>query len=63
MVHKLSVSGNDNIEIEKLFGPLDFCDLRITPQIKDCKWIIEKKVHHESEPTYEWVTVAEVEGQ
>lgn len=63
MIHKVECSGNDEVVIEKLFGPLDFCELRIVPRLKDCKWVIERKVHSEDEPTFTWVLVAEVDGQ
>lgn len=34
--------GGQQVIINKLFGPMVFMDLRISPDHKDCCWIIER---------------------
>lgn len=35
--------GCETVNIEKRYGPLVFCDIRVTADADECKWIIERK--------------------
>jgi len=37
--------GYNKIVLDKLFGALIFCDLRVYPDSKTCEWVIERKVY------------------
>ena len=39
----INVSGSNTVYIDKMFGPLIFCEVRITPDIKSGKWKIERE--------------------
>jgi len=58
----INMGSDQEIIINKLFGPLDFCSIRITPVSKTCTWKIEKEIIHQNN-SIEWVTVFEFEGQ
>ena len=45
--------------VEKMFGPLIFWSVRVTPDFESCEWIIER----EFGPGSEWREVARVPGQ
>ena len=59
----INMGSDQEIIINKLFGPLDFCSIRITPVVKTCTWKIEKQVIDPNTNIFEWVTVFEFEGQ
>lgn len=40
--HRLEIGSSDVVEIEKLFGPTVFADLRITADVKRGGWVIER---------------------
>ncbi len=40
-VKKVEIGSNDTVEIDKLFGPTIFADLRITADV-DRGWVIER---------------------
>lgn len=40
--HKIEIGSGDVVEIDKLFGPTIFADLRITADFESGSWIIER---------------------
>lgn len=60
MEHKLDVGSGDVIEIDKLYGPTVFADIRIIVDTKSCSWIIERLTtlpcpDPENPNTYQWL--------
>ena len=54
--------GYEKIILDKLFGALIFCNLRIYPNHKTCEWIIEREVINK-EGDSSWEEVYRVAGQ
>ena len=53
-VKKVEIGSNHTVIIEKLFGPLIFCDLRITPDINEGEWVVERqRIDGNNETTWE----------
>jgi len=53
-------NGSDrSLEINKMFGPTIFCDIRITPDTESVMWIIERQ----NIKTGEWSEVCRIAGQ
>ena len=50
------------ITLDKLFGSLIFCSLRIYPDSKTCEWVIEREVVDE-ESNISWEEVYRIDGQ
>jgi hypothetical protein len=48
--------------IEKEFGPLDMCDLRITIDYERAEWVVERKIHRLDCIT-EWEVATRIDGQ
>ncbi len=63
MIHHVECGCGDVVTLDKLFGPTIFCELRIRPHLPSLKWIVEKKVHSEIDPVFQWVRVAEIDAQ
>ena len=60
---KIEVAG-ESVVIDKLFGPMVFANLRITPDTKSCSWIIERQTplpcpDPEDKNTIQWITWVE----
>ncbi len=51
--------GYQSVVIDKMFGPLIFASLRITPDAQSNKWIIERQNINDSE----WVEWVRIPGQ
>lgn len=47
------------IVLQKMFGPLIFCDLRIRADAETCEWVIERR----NISTCEWSEVIRIPGQ
>jgi len=54
--------GCETVTIEKLYGPLIFCDVRVTADFKTCKWIVERQWIHEDN-SITWEKMCEFDGQ
>ena len=54
--------GYEKIILDKLFGALIFCDLRIYPNHKTCEWVIERQVIDKDSNVF-WEEVYRVDGQ
>ena len=54
--------GYSKITLDKLFGALIFCNLRIYADSKTCEWIIEREVIDE-ESNISWEEVYRIDGQ
>jgi hypothetical protein len=55
----VEVGCSQPITIDKLFGPLIFCDIRVTAEFATNEWVIERKRMDSGE----WSVVARVPGQ
>ena len=51
--------GHESVVIDKMFGPMIFANLRITPISETCTWKIER----ESIKTAEWIEWVHIPGQ
>ena len=62
----VNISGDESLMVNKLYGPLIFCGLRITARTKDCRWIVEREVieidKQGNDKTY-YETILELDGQ
>lgn len=56
---ELEIGSHQRVIIDKLYGPMVFAELRITPDTATCQWVIERK----RIDSCEWVEVARIEGQ
>lgn len=56
---EVHISAGDTVTIDKMFGPLIFWSIRVTPDFASCEWVIER----EFGPQGEWREVARVPGQ
>ncbi len=48
-----------SVTVDKMFGPLIFTNVRVTPDFQSCEWVIER----ERIDSGEWLEVARVPGQ
>lgn len=60
--------GYEIVSIKKIFGPMIFMDIRITPNPKDCTWKIERKTlfptgNPECPQEERWVEFCSIPGQ
>jgi hypothetical protein len=55
----VDICGDQPVEIDKLFGPLIFANLRVTADVKSNEWIIERQ--HIG--TGEWSYITAIPGQ
>ena len=63
---QINLSGDQTIQIEKLYGPLIFCGVRITPDLESCKWKIERERITQDEDGNDvpaWEIICEFGGQ
>lgn len=64
--HKLEIGSFDVVQIEKLFGPTIYCDLRITAKGCDAVWLIERmKITQDVEgnDVTSWEKMYEIDAQ
>lgn len=54
--------GYSKIILDKMFGPLIFCDLRIYPDSKTCEWVIERQVIDKESDVF-WEEFCRIGGQ
>ena len=63
----VNVTISSIVRLCKLYGPLDFCDIRVRLDFERCQWIIEKEddiVTIDGELIEKrWLEVARVDGQ
>ena len=63
---EINIGGDETITINKLYGPLIFCNLKITARTKDCRWVIEREVIEVDEQRNDitsYETILELDGQ
>lgn len=56
---EVHVSAGDTVTIDKMFGPLIFWSIRVTPDFGSCEWVVER----EFGPHGEWYEVVRIPGQ
>ena len=54
--------GYSTIILDKLFGALIFCDLRIYPDSKTCEWVVEREVI-DKDSNVSWEEMIRINGQ
>lgn len=55
----VEIMGDETVEIDKMYGPLVFWGIRVTPRIDTCEWVVER----EYGPEGEWREVCRIPGQ
>ncbi|HID0768106.1 TPA: hypothetical protein ACXDAZ_002636 [Clostridium botulinum] len=63
---EVNMSCNQTIQLEKVFGSLIFCGVRITPVFETGNWKIERECINQDEQDNDvvtWETVCEFNGQ
>tara|TARA_R110000744_G_scaffold64675_6_gene133086 strand:+ start:3866 stop:4093 length:228 start_codon:yes stop_codon:yes gene_type:complete len=63
---KVEVGSHNRAVIDKLFGPLIFCRLRVTAEAKNCEWVIERERTQQDEEGNDvdfWEEVVRIDGQ
>lgn len=55
----VNVGCGQSVTVDKLYGPLIFCDVRVTALFATCEWLVERQ-HIE---TGQWTEVARIPGQ
>mgnify|MGYP001611178823 CR=1 FL=1 len=55
----VEICEDDKVIIEKLFGPLIFANLRVTPDFKSNLWIIEREWFNSGK----WIEWCRIPGQ
>jgi hypothetical protein len=54
------------VVLQKMFGPLIFCDIRIRAHYPTCEWIVEKQITitgADGNDDLKWVEVIRIPGQ
>ena len=63
----LNICGDHTVYLDKLYGPLIFCGVRITADIESGNWIIEREVIKQDDAGNDipnvWEKVCEFDGQ
>lgn len=57
--NRVDVCGDEEVQIDKLYGPLAFMPIKVTARISDCVWVIERFFGEDET----WREVATIEGQ
>lgn len=69
-LHKKSITvnigGDKTVYIDKLYGPMIFCEVRVTPVVNTCTWKVERLRISQDEngnDVQTWETVCEFDAQ
>lgn len=55
----VEIGCDENVEIDKMYGPLIFWPIRVRAEFETCEWVVERLFGEDEE----WRVVARVPGQ